>query len=312
MTTLFDYLQQTQRFLREANQQLINPTDMVDYINRGRREIAMRAQCIRRLTPISGSIISIAVDNTDSDGLYSDLPTITVSDPDFPSGQGPYPTGSQATASAVVNNGTIQQITVEYGGAGYWQPTVTIEDDTGSGATAEVTELTYINQLAQGQEFYSVSDVDLSMFPGVESIYMIKSVSLLFSSYRYSLACYSFSTYQSLIRTWSQQFQYVPAVCSQYGQGDQLSFAMFPIPSTAYQLEFDAFCLPSALIDDQSVEALPAPWTDAVPLYAAYMCYLEIQNFNAAKGYLDLFDKFVQRYSDYARPGRMVNPYGRY
>jgi len=39
---------------------------------------------------------------------------------------------------------------------------------------------------------------------------------------------------------------------------------------------------------------------------------LELQNYNAGKFYLDLFDKMLQRYSDYARVGRVTNPYGRY
>lgn len=312
MPTLFDYMQQTQRFLRDAKQEFLNPEDLIAYINRARREIAMRAQCIRRLTPISGSIITIEVDNTDSDNLYSDNPTITITSPDFPSGQGPYPGGLQATASAVVNNGVIEQITVENGGYGYYQPTVTIEDDTGSGATAEVTEMTFINQLDQAQEVYNFNDVDLSMYPGVESVYMVKSVSLLFSQFRYSLACYDFSTYQALIRAWSQQWQYVPAACAQYGQGTGGSFYMYPIPSQAYQLEWDCLCLPSDLIDNQSVEALPQPWTDAVAYWAASLAFEELQNLNAATYYMKKFDTMLQRYSDYARPGRRTNPYGRY
>lgn len=313
MPTLFDYQQQVQRFLRDANQTFLNPTDLIDYINRARREVAMRAQCIRRLTPISGSIITIEVDNTDSNNDYSDNPTITITAPDFPSGQGEFPEGEQATANAVVNNGTIEEITVEYGGYGYFQPTVTITDPDGSGegATAEVTELTYINQVTQGKEVYPFSEIDLSMFPGCGSVYMIKSVSLLFSQFRYSLACYDFSTYNSLLRQWSQQWQYVPAVCAQYGQGAGGSFYMYPIPSQAYQVELDCLIIPSDLTDNQSVEAIPAPWTDAVPLFAAHLSYLELQNMNHAKGYLDLFDKFVQRYSDYARVGRRINPYGR-
>lgn len=311
MATLFDYQQQVQRFLRDAKQEYINPDDLRVYINRARRETAMRSQSIRRLTPISGSIITIEVDNTDSDGLYSDTPTITITDPDFPSGMGVYPNGSQATASAVVNNGTIEQITVEYGGAGYWQPTVTITDDTGSGATATVTDISYISQLNQGQEWYDFSEVDLSMFPGCESVYMVKSVSVLFSSFRYSLGCYSFSTYQALIRQWAQRWQYVPAVCAQYGQGTSGSFAMYPLPAQQYQMEWDCFCLPSDLIDNQSVEAIPDPWTDAVPYFAASLAFEEIQNLNAATYYFKKFDTMLDRYSAYARPGRVTNPYGR-
>lgn len=302
------YLQQTQRFLREAKQEFVNPQDMIDYINRARREVAMRAQCIRRLTPISGAIVTCTV--TAGGTGYSNAPTCTITPPDFPSGQGVYPNGSQATALAIVQAGVIVAIDIQYGGAGYWQPEITITDATGTGATGTLTTST-VNKLEQGREVYKFSDVDLSPFPGVESVYMIKSVSLLFSAFRYSLACYDFSTFQALVRQWAQQWQYVPAVCAQYGQGDDGSFYMYPIPSESYQLEWDCLCLPSDLIDDQSVEALPKPWSEAVPYFAAHLCFLELQNLNAANYFLDLFDKFVLRYSVYARPGRVINPYGR-
>ena len=309
---LNSYLQQTQRFLRDTNQQMLNPEDLISYINRARREVAMRSQSVRILTPISGSIITIEVDNTDSDNLYSDTPTITITTPDFPAGSGPYPEGLQATASAVVNNGVIEQITVENGGYGYYQPTVTITDSTGSGATATVTELTYINQLEQGKEVYNFSDVDLSMFPGVESIYMVRSISILFSQFRYSLAIYSMSVYQSKIRSWSQQWQYVPACGAQFGQGVSGSMFFYPIASQSYQCEWDCACLPSDLIDNNSVEAIPAPWTEAVPYWAASMAYEELQNLNASSYYFKKFDTLIQRFSDYSRVGRAVNPYGRY
>lgn len=44
---LNEYLKQTQRFLRDATQQFLNPQDLISYVNRARREVAMRAQCIR-------------------------------------------------------------------------------------------------------------------------------------------------------------------------------------------------------------------------------------------------------------------------
>jgi len=37
-----------------------------------------------------------------------------------------------------------------------------------------------------------------------------------------------------------------------------------------------------------------------------------LQNFNYAKAYLDLYEKFALRYSQYARVNRAVNSYGRY
>ncbi len=173
-------------------------------------------------------------------------------------------------------------------------------------------QLSPINQLVQGQEVYNFADVDISMFPGCESIYMVRSVSILYSAFRYSLACYSFSTYQARIRQWAQQWQYVPGVCGQLGQGTDGSLFMYPVPSQNFQQEWDCQMIPSDLSTNLSVEAIPAPWDDAVPYFSAHLCYLQIQNFNAAKMYLELYDKMLQRYSDYARVGRVTNPYGRY
>ena len=307
--TLNTYLMQVQRFMRDARQDLLDPGDLIDYVNRARREVAMRSMCIRRLTPISGAIISASV--TAGGSGYNSSPTITISDPDFPSGQGAYPNGDNATASAIVQGGTIAAVDITYGGAGSFQPEATITDATGSGATVTLA-MSFINQLNEGQEVYSFSDADLSMFPGVDSVYKIQSVSVLFSGFRYSLACYAFTTYQALVRVWAQQWRYVPAVCAQYGQGADGSFYMYPIPSQAYQMEWDCFCLPSDLTTDLSVEAIPQPWQDAVPYFAAHLAFLELQNYNAGKFYLDLFDKMAQRYSDYAHVSRATNPYGRY
>jgi hypothetical protein len=307
--TLNNYMQDVQTFLRDAKQDLLDPEDIIKYINRARREIAIRTQCIRVLTPITGAVIGGSV--VSGGHGYSSSPTITLTPPDFPSGQGPFPNGSQGSVTAVVSSGTITGVNVGYGGAGYWQPSFSITDATGTGATITPT-LSTINQLNQGQEVYNFSQADLSPFPGVQSIYAIQSVSLLYSGFRYSLIAYSFSNYQALIRIWAQQWQYVPCVCAQYGQGTSGSFYMYPIPSQAYQMEWDAYCLPQDLITNLSVEVIPDPWTDAVAYWAAHLCFLSLMNFNAAKFYEDMFNRRCLGYSNAARVSRVVNPYGRY
>lgn len=307
--TLNDYLSDVQTFLADANQEMLDPQDIIKYINRARREIALRTQCVRVLTPITGAVIGGSVVSGGSG--YSSSPTITLTSPDFPSGQGPYPNGSQGSVTAVVSGGSITGVNVSYGGAGYWQPSFSITDATGTGATVTPT-LSTVNQLNQGQEVYNFSDADLSPFPGVQSIYAIQSVSILYSGFRYSLICHSFSTYQALIRIWAQQWQYVPCVVAQYGQGTNGSFYMYPVPSQAYQMEWDAYCLPQDLITDLSVEAIPDPWTDAVAYWAAHLCYLSLQNFNAARMYEDMFSRRCLGYSNAARVSRVTNPYGRW
>jgi hypothetical protein len=203
-------------------------------------------------------------------------------------------------------------VNVVFGGAGYWQPQVTINDPTGTGATATVSQMTFINQLAGAQEVYPFANVSFAQFPGVQGIICVKSVSLIYSNYRYSLPCYSFSTYQALIRQYPFQYQYVPTFCAQYGQGSNGSFYMYPLPSQPYQLEWDCICYPSDLSTDQDVEAIPLPWTDGVPYFAAHLAMLELQNANSARMYLELFEKQTHTYSNAARPGRITNPYGRW
>lgn len=306
---LFDYMQDVQRLLREQKQLLLNPQDLIAYINRARREIAMRAQCIRVLTPISGSITGWTV--TDGGAGYSETPTLTITEPDFPSGVAPYPNGDQATAQAIVQGGVIASIDSTYGGSGYFQPQMTITDTTGTGATATAT-LSFINELNQGQEVYPFSDIDLSLNPGCEAVYFVRSLSIIYNNYRYSLPVYPFSIYQSQVRQYPFQYQYVPTFASQFGQGESGSFYVYPLPSQTYQYELDCLCTPIELIDDLSVEAIPQPWQDAVAFYACHLAMTELQNYNAATYFLTLYEKFAQRFSTYARIGRAVNPYGRF
>ena len=308
MMALFEYQKQTQRFLREAKQDFINPEDLTSYINRARREIAMRAQCVRVLTPISGSIVTIAV-NTGGTGYTA--PSVVISAPDFPSGIPPYPTGAQATASANVIGGVITSINVVFGGSGYFQPEITITDPIGTGATATPT-VQFPNLLNPGQEVYPFSSINLSQNPGCASVYYVRSIAIIFSNFRYPISIYAFSVYQAKIRNWPFGYQYVPTYASQFGQGTSGSFFVYPLPSQSYQYELDCLCLPSDLTDDNSVEAIPQPWTEAVPYMAAHLGMIELQNYNAAQFFLGLYEKFALNYSQYARVGRTINQNGRY
>jgi hypothetical protein len=312
--TLNEYVADCQTFLADSNQEMLDPQDIIKYINRARREIALRTQCIRVLTPITGAVIGASIVAAGSG--YSSSPTITLTSPDFPSGQGPFPNGSQGTATVTASGGAITAVNVTYGGAGYWQPSFSITDATGTGASVVPVLNTFglgqINQLDQGREVYNFSSADLLPFPGVQSVYAIQSVSILYSGFRYSLICYDFSTYQALVRLWAQQWTYTPCICAQYGQGVNGSFYVYPIPSQQFQMEWDCYCLPQDLITDQSVEAIPDPWTDAVAYWAAHLCYLSIQNFNAAKFYEDMFNRRCLGYSNAARVSRRSNPYGRW
>ena len=306
------YLRQVQRLLREQRQEFSNPEDLLSYINLARREVAGRTQCIRRLTLISGQIVDGAIT---AGGSGYVTPVATITPPDFPSGAKPNVLGRQATAALQQQGGVITDITITDGGDGYFQPVITITDSTGpgTGASATLTMSTLLNLLNIGQEVYNFADIDLGGWPGVDSVYAIKSVSVVYSNYRYSVPIYAFSTYQAMIRQYTTNYRYVPSFGSQFGQGTNGSFYLYPPPSQSYQLEFDCFCLPADMLLDNSIpEAIPMPWADAVQYMATQLAYQELQNWNAAKFYEQQFDKRTLGYSSNARIGRSTNQYGRY
>jgi hypothetical protein len=309
MATMNTYVKDILRLVRDPKMEMVNPRDIVDYVNIARREVAMRSQCVRVLTNSSGSIRSTTV--TAGGSGYTTAPTVTITAPDFPSGALPFPNGAQATATATISANAVNAVNITYGGAGYWQPVISFSGGGGTGAAATAL-LSPINQLAQGQEAYPFSGIDLTSVPGAGPVYYIRSVSVIYANYRYSLPIYSFSEYQAKIRQFPFQYQYVPAMGSQLGQGTAGSLYLYPIASQAYQYELDCLCLPQDLTTDLSVEIIPDPWSDAVKFYALHLTYMALQNFNAGQYYFDLYDKMLLRYSQYARIGNAINRYGRY
>jgi hypothetical protein len=308
MASLFTYLKQIQRFTRDAKQDLLDPGDLIEYVNQARREVAMRAECVRVMPFISGSIIGATIVNG---GTGYTNPKLVISTPDQASGMLPFPNGDQATGEVTQTGGVITNVNIEYGGLGYFQPLITVSDPTGTGAVIQ-PNLSPLSTLNSGQEVYNFSGMNLDGFPGVGPIYTVRSVAIIYTNFRYVVPIYAFTQYQALIRQYTvNSYQYVPCFGAVFGRGTAGSFYLYPPPTQTYEMEWDCSCLTQDLIDDQSVEAIPEPWTDAVPYYAAHLAFLELQNFNSARGYLDLFDQRMSQFGRYVDRGRTINPYGR-
>jgi hypothetical protein len=310
VASLFDYQQQTQRMLREKKQDLINPDDLIVYINRARREVAMRTKCIRVLTQISAPVMTASV-VAGGTGYNASLTTVSITPPDFPSGTGAFPNGAQATATSIVQAGSIAAVDINYGGSGYFQPVASVTGPSGSGASVSLTTAP-INQLNIGQEFYPWSGVYLGGNPGVKEVFGVQGISCIYANYRFSLPVYSFSVYQAMIRQYPFQYQYIPTFASQYGIGAAGGFFTYPLPSQIYQYELDCYCLPSDLTTNLDYEAIPDPYTDAVAYFSAHLGFLDLQNFNIAQFFLNLFEKQLGIYSHSVNIGRVSNPYGRW
>lgn len=87
-----------------------------------------------------------------------------------------------------------------------------------------------------------------------------------------------------------------PETWAQYGEGENGSLYIGPPPDNTYTLSADCVCEPVDLIDDTTPEAIPAPWTIAIPYYAAYLALLSSQAGarvqDAARMY-ELYEKFT-------------------
>jgi hypothetical protein len=103
-----------------------------------------------------------------------------------------------------------------------------------------------------------------------------------------------------------------PREWSQYGQGQSGSFFIDLLPNQIYTLTLDCVCVPIPLVDDTTVEAIPYPWTDAVPYFAAYLALLSAQ-MNArradAEAMFGYYQTFVQRARQFSNPSLLRGQY---
>lgn len=85
------------------------------------------------------------------------------------------------------------------------------------------------------------------------------------------------------------------------------TFWVDPIPDGVYTLQLDPVCYPEALVDDNTPEALPYPWTDSVPYWAAYQLYLWKQREADATAMFQLYRLFALRGTQLTTPSQLAD-----
>lgn len=265
------YLQRVQTILHDFNGSLYgSPLNLTAIINQSRHKVALMGQCVRFIIPSSSGIGNISL--TSAGTGYTTTPTLTVSGPDLPN-------GVSATLGCSVSGGSIASVGVGNYGSGYVNiPTVTVSGGGGSGGIITVTSLTPTPLTTfQGQELYAFSDAN-ALFAGINS-QGIASIQALFSvavsqgNIKPLLLYMPFTEFQAYCRVFEGTTQNYPRVWTQYGQGAMGSIYLFPVPSGTYSMDWDCVCIPADLASDSDPEAIPYPWTEAVPYYAAMLCY---------------------------------------
>lgn len=99
-----------------------------------------------------------------------------------------------------------------------------------------------------------------------------------------------------------------PAVWAQLGQGTSGTIWL-NLLDNAYTLNIDAVIEPAALASDSDPEALPYPWTECVPFFAAYYAYLSAQRQQDADAMFQEYQRFVTRARNISTPAVLSGLY---
>jgi hypothetical protein len=149
------------------------------------------------------------------------------------------------------------------------------------------------------QEVYPFSTVNTliqASFPGVQGIIGVLTVAVAQGT-TLKPVCqqWVWSDFQAQLRSYNIGLLNYPSIWAQYGQGAGGSIYLWPIPSGTYPMDWDCYCLPVDLVDDTTAEAIPYPWTDAIPYFAAYLAYQNAQRPADADRMMAQYDMFMKR-----------------
>lgn len=103
-----------------------------------------------------------------------------------------------------------------------------------------------------------------------------------------------------------------PIVWAQYAEGEAGTLYVGNVPDAAYVMKTDCICYPIDLVDDSTAETIPAPWTVAIPYYAAYLALLSAQTgarVQDADRMFKLYETFVARARGISTPDIMPSHY---
>jgi hypothetical protein len=160
------------------------------------------------------------------------------------------------------------------------------------------------------QQSYNFSNINVSLANGVAAALHVRSIRYTLGNGSNRLQVRNWEWFESYELNSAVQQPGPPITWAQYGQGEQGSFYLSPIPDDIYPLICDCVCLPIDLVDDSTVEAIPALWRDAVCYYAAYLALLSAQSAQRqadAQRMFGYYSDFVERARKFATP--KVNPY---
>ena len=294
---LTKYINRVASLIDDPSQQYWKIPALTGFINEARGRIASKAQCVRILPPSTNSIASITVN---TGGNYGGTPTVVITGP-----------GTGATATANMVGSAVNTITVNNAGTTKYDNTTTVTFTGGSPVVA-ATATPVINCLntVANQEIYTFASANqfAQLSSGVDKILFVTSVAVSWGSLRPTLDQWVWNDLQAYMRAYpivSGQ----PVMWAQYAQGEIGSVYLQPVPTTALPMDWDCVCTPIDLVDDTTAEAIPYPWTDSVPYFAAYLAFMNSRRPEEAKNMYAIYDEMMKEARTVSEPSFIPSYY---
>lgn len=133
----------------------------------------------------------------------------------------------------------------------------------------------------------------------------VLGIVLIWGNYRYQLEEASYTDLGSLFQPW-QGYQNVPVAFSKYGVG---SVRFAPIPGQVFPTEWDLIVYAADLATPGDSDPLPYPWTDPVPFLASHFAKIELQQWDEAGQFMQLYRTRLTDVMNGARGRMLQRPY---
>lgn len=128
-------------------------------------------------------------------------------------------------------------------------------------------------------------------YAGIQGIIDIIDLSVNWGgAVRPSLAWRPWDDLQAYARAYATLVTSYPYYWSVMDDGENGEVWMFPAPSTAGDIEVDAFCVPSDLVTDSDYDAIPPGFRNAIKFKAASLASMGARLFAQAQYYEDQFN----------------------
>jgi hypothetical protein len=153
--------------------------------------------------------------------------------------------------------------------------------------------------------------------PGVREIFAVRTLAVAIGptpgAWKPVWNRITWSDFQARFRIWNGAWigtiSY-PGYYTQYSFGVNGSLFLAPIPSQQQPMEVDCSCMPFPLMSDNDPEAIPLPWSDAVPYLSAFFCLMQQQRQQDAAGLMQLFQADLPFCASVVSPQMVTTPYG--